>query len=622
MLTDYLRDSRALERLQSGPAGPFVDDFVRHLETEGAAPKTIHNHLGALGHFSRWAAPLGLGLSDLDAVAWQRFEEHEASCRCFGSPLQAGGRLVQRTRRFVEFARGLSGAVPALPPRARHAGPPLFVEFRCWMLERGVGVATLKGYGWTVRRLLRELGEVADRYDAEGLRRFLDGMAEGHKPKTRENIRGALRSFLRYLEREGRITAGLEDQVLGLSPWRRHQQGIAQGLLAPYLDGFLDGLRDAGLAPSTVELYRSGVARFNHWATGSERPLAELDDSALEAFRDHVERTRGRDGDLAYAVRPARRLLEYLRERGVARGVNSRRPASAMPALVQEFADWMTRQRGLRPATLENYSRSLREFVAVLGKEPQGYEVSGLRSFLLSYQQRHGRRCAQHAVTALRGFLRFLGATGRCSPSLAEAIPPVANWRLASLPRYLPAEDVARVLAACDGSSPAALRDRAVLLLLARLSLRRGDVVRLELRAIDWEAGTLRLVGKGRREATLPLTQEVGEALAAYVERGRPRAPFEEVFLGTRPPVRPFEGYHVSALVAKYIGRAGVKAPSRGAHVLRHSAATELLRQGASLDEIGALLRHRFRDTTAIYAKVDVALLQLVAQPWPEVSSC
>lgn len=222
----------------------------------------------------------------------------------------------------------------------------------------------------------------------------------------------------------------------------------------------------------------------------------------------------------------------------------------------------------------------------------------------------------------MRAFLRYLGAEGKCTPGLDAAIPPAVCWRLSSLPGYLKAEEVERVLAASDTSTSGGLRDRALLLLLARLGLRTGDVRQLRLGDIDWTTGSLRLQGKGRREARLPLTQEIGDALLAYVERGRPAAPYDHVFLGTRPPIRPWGHSSVSAVVGKYLRRAGVTNPRPGTQVLRHSAATEMLRRGGSLQEIGAVLRHRSCDTTAIYAKVDVTLLKLVAQAWPEVPSC
>jgi site-specific recombinase XerD len=221
-------------------------------------------------------------------------------------------------------------------------------------------------------------------------------------------------------------------------------------------------------------------------------------------------------------------------------------------------------------------------------------------------------------------FLRFLVAEGRCRAGLLGAIPLVPHWRLAALPRYLPPEDVERIVACCDPSSPLGKRDRAVLLLLARLGLRAGDIVQMRLGDIDWKGAWLHVSGKSRRQTRLPLTQEVGQAIAAYLQAGRPAAPTDALFLCARAPLRAL-GSHcaVSMIVARACYRAGIKRPGRGAaHLLRHSVASSMLRQGASLQEISALLRHRSIETTQIYAKVDVTALQQIAQPWPQVQSC
>jgi len=293
------------------------------------------------------------------------------------------------------------------------------------------------------------------------------------------------------------------------------------------------------------------------------------------------------------------------------------------PSLLLGFRKWMTHHRGLRVATLDTYARSLRPLVSSLGEDATRYEAGGLLSFLLEHQRQHGLQAASHAVTAMRGFLRYLAVEGKCTPGLDLVIPSFVRRRLSSLPRYLRADQVNLVLATCDTDTAVGLRDRAILLLLSRLGLRAGDILRLRLQDIDSEAGTLRLGGKGRRESRLPLTQELGDALSAYLERGRPRVAFDSLFLRVRPPIRPWTGsLAVSRLVARHIRISGISSPSRGAHVLRHSLATEMLRQGASLDQIGAVLRHRSRETTALYAKVDFDLLKLVVQPWPEVFPC
>ena len=203
-------------------------------------------------------------------------------------------------------------------------------------------------------------------------------------------------------------------------------------------------------------------------------------------------------------------------------------------------------------------------------------------------------------------------------------MPTVPQWRLCALPRYLPPKEVERVIRACDLSSPVGLRDQAILLLLSRLGLRAGDIRGLRLDDINWREGTLRVSGKGRRQIRLPLPQDAGNALLVYLRRARPRADFDQVFLCVNAPIRPLQPpASVSNIVCVALRRAGItNPPSKGANLLRHSAATSMLRAGATLDAISSLLRHRSSDTTAHYAKVDVDMLRQVVQPWPEGASC
>jgi site-specific recombinase XerD len=187
------------------------------------------------------------------------------------------------------------------------------------------------------------------------------------------------------------------------------------------------------------------------------------------------------------------------------------------------------------------------------------------------------------------------------------------------MPRYLSAEQVNRLIAACDGEGIVRRRDRAIVLLLARLGLRAGDVAQLRLVDIEWQTGSLRVSGKSRYEVRLPLPQDVGDAIAAYLECRPSASQADRVFLRTIAPCRPFRrGDSISSVVKRCMQRAGISSPVKGAHVLRHTAATEMLRHGVPLEKIGLVLRHRGIDTTAYYAKADVALLKQVAQPWPE----
>ena len=221
-------------------------------------------------------------------------------------------------------------------------------------------------------------------------------------------------------------------------------------------------------------------------------------------------------------------------------------------------------------------------------------------------------------VAALRAFLRHLQHRGEITTDLAACVPTVANWSSTTLPKFLQPGQVAQVLKHCDRRRTTGRRNYAILLLLARLGLRAGEVVALTLDDIDWSAGHFALRGKGGRWAQLPLPLEVGEAIADYLQNGRPRSASRRLFICQRAPHLGFaDSSGISTLVKRALARAGVDSPRKGAHLFRHTLATEMLRRGASLTEIGELLRHQHPSTTTVYAKVNLPALRRMAQPWP-----
>ena len=258
--------------------------------------------------------------------------------------------------------------------------------------------------------------------------------------------------------------------------------------------------------------------------------------------------------------------------------------------------------------------------MVALGDSPDHWQVEDVRTYFIERVGQGRTSTAKKLVTSVRAFLRYLSAHGECRVDLDKAVPTLASWRLAELPRFLTTAEVDRLIAACDGDSSSRRRDRAILLLLARLGLRAGDVAQMRLVDLEWPTGTLRVSGKGRYQVRLPLPQEVGDAILNYLER-RPHLPAcDQVFLRNIAPYRPMVGGDsISKVVKQAMKRAGVTAPVKGAHTLRHTAATQMLRQGVPLDRIALVLRHRGLDTTAYYAKADVNLLKQIAQPWPEM---
>lgn len=314
-------------------------------------------------------------------------------------------------------------------------------------------------------------------------------------------------------------------------------------------------------------------------------------------------------------------FLEHLRERGVVATIPPERHSPAAQ-LEQRFADYLRDERGLACATLINY----RGFVRELLDEHFGRGATRLdaltakdvTAFQLHHIQSMGPGRAKLLGTALRSFLRFLFLEGETAIDLSAAVPMTRTYRNASVPRHIAASDVRRILASCDMATAVGRRDHAVLLLLARLGLRAGEVVSLELDDVHWRTAELVVRGKGKLHDRLPLPKDVGAALARYLTTDRPRCSSRRVFLRMRAPVQGLAGAAaVTTIVERAIDRSGLKPVWRGAHLLRHSLATDMIRRGATLGEIGQVLRHRSPATTEVYAKVDFEGLRGVALPWP-----
>ena len=287
--------------------------------------------------------------------------------------------------------------------------------------------------------------------------------------------------------------------------------------------------------------------------------------------------------------------------------------------LLAGFGTWLTEQRGLSPVSVRCYVTQARLFLAAGSAAPDEMlpELDSVQviGFVIGYCQDRNGWSAKAMVTALRAFLRFAHATGRTAVSLAAAVPAVASWRLAALPRGLSTGEVERLLAGCDRTSPVGRRDYAVLCLLARLGLRGAEAAGLQLDDIDWRAGEITVRGKGERVERLPLPASAGEALAIWASEGRPRCDSRAVFVTMRQPIRQLTPEALRQIMRRACTRAGLE--RRGAHQLRHTLATEMLRAGASLTEVGQVLRHRSQLSTSIYAKVDQNALRPLARPWP-----
>lgn len=411
----------------------------------------------------------------------------------------------------------------------------------------------------------------------------------------------------------------LEKYFLAPKTLRRLRGGIS----GPYVDAFADDLNRDRYAPASAVRYVRAAAHLGCFVQRRGGVLTDIDLNILDSFDSHLRRCgcpHFKRGKINYHAHFGVKLFhQHLVERGICK----RQPAQEepfAPALVTAFCDWFRTHRGVKEPTLRHYARGATALVRALGEDVGQWKAQAVRNFLLERASQSGTATTQALITSLRAFIRFLRFHGECRDDLVIAIPAVAHWRLARLPRCLSAEEVDRLIASSNGTTTRRLRDRAILLMLARLGLRSGDVAALRLSDIDWNNGTLQVTGKGRYQVRLPLPQDVGDALLRYLECRPANVVTDHVFMRSNAPCRQFaSGDGVSSVVKHALKRANIDAPAKGAHLLRHTAATEMLRNGVPLDQAGLILRHRSIDMTAYYAKADVALLKQVAQPWPEV---
>ena len=411
----------------------------------------------------------------------------------------------------------------------------------------------------------------------------------------------------------------LEDHLKLANPCRR----LRSGPVAAYIDEFADWLRERGHPPNSCSFMLRSLAAWTDWLTEKSFTGGDLLAGYEECRRELSEhgRIRYQRGPNRNSLWGAKLLIRFLREQGVL-AVEQRLILSERWPLLKQFRQWMLQHRGVTHSTMDGYERYAADLIEALGVVPAHYSAAAVRGFVIERCDGHKVKTAQSITTAVRAFLRFLAATGQCCDGLRHAVPRFACYQLAATPRFLEPEDLEKVIDVLTDEDAVEARNRAVVLLLARLGLRASEVAELTFDAVDWQNGRIAVCGKGRRQHWLPLPQQVGDAMVTYLRRGRPPVPVPQVFISALAPLRPMTRQAVSDVVRGALRRAGIKAPHHGAHLLRHSAATAMLRNGVSLAGIGSVLRHRSPHTTAHYAKIDFDLLGEIAQPWPEATSC
>lgn len=388
-----------------------------------------------------------------------------------------------------------------------------------------------------------------------------------------------------------------------------------RGPLGSLVEGFETELRRLGYKPPSASRQLGLLAELSEWLEDEGVAPSELTTERLAVFVG----ARRREGRTRFvSLMGMGTLLGYLRGAGVIPEPSRRVPVGPTEVLLERYFRFLVDDRGLADAVVAQYESGARlfmEFVAERGVDLLEVSAGDVSTFVARHCARPVKLAPPELGSILRAFLRFLYVEGITRLPLAQAVPPVASWSASSLPKALPLGVPARLLRSCDRRTALGRRDYAILVLLARLGLRAGEIVAMRLEDFDWPAGEVVIHGKGRRDDRLPLPADVGEAVVGYLRRGRPRTDCRALFVRTAAPLVGLTPNAVTHVVYSACDRAGV--PRASAHRLRHTLATDLLRSGSSLTEIGQVLRHRSISTTAIYAKVDHDALAALARPWP-----
>jgi site-specific recombinase XerD len=383
-----------------------------------------------------------------------------------------------------------------------------------------------------------------------------------------------------------------------------------------HLRTFAASLLEYGYTGGTIHAKLWLLGDLERWLRRTKLAVTNLDEQLLEAFLKHKQRVRRGE------PKTLQQLLDHLRRRAVVPGRKVVRDTSPLADILTRYETYLRAERGLVTVTILNYQAFVRKFLLERFREGpfrlREVKPSDISDFVLRHSHTMAVGRAQVMTTAFRSFFRFLLQKGELQADLAASVPTVADWRLSTVPKHLSPEEVERVLQACNRRTASGRRDYAVLLLLARLGLRAGEVVALELDDINWRAGEIMVRGKGRFHDRMPLLADVGEALTSYLRRDRPVCQTRRVFVCMKAPPRGFAGPGtLTTIVRRALARADLHPTFKGAHLLRFSLATSMLRSGATMGEIGEVLRHRASNTTEIYAKVDFEALRSLAHPWP-----
>jgi site-specific recombinase XerD len=396
-------------------------------------------------------------------------------------------------------------------------------------------------------------------------------------------------------------------------------QHLYTGPLVPHLDAFGTVLSWQGYSRWTVKTKIRAISKLSAWLEKQHLVIDDLNESCINKFvRYREKRNLLRSGD-QFALK---QFITFLREEDILSAFVPEIKVSEIQCIENSFAQYLHQERGLSQATIDNYLPTIRRFLSerfhkrkVIFEELYAHDIS---KFVLRYAHTMSSGRAQTMVNALRSFFRFLRRRGEIAIDLAATVPTVAKWQFSEIPKYLQSEQVKHILESCDRSTETGKRNYAILLLMSRLGLRAGEIVHMELDDILWEAGEIIVRGKNSRQEKLPLPHDVGQAIATYLRDVRPHCSSRRLFIKMVAPLRGFSSsVTVCTIVRDALARADINTDFKGAHLFRHTLATNMLRGGATITEIAEILRHQNPNATEIYAKVDFASLRTIVQPWP-----
>lgn len=391
------------------------------------------------------------------------------------------------------------------------------------------------------------------------------------------------------------------------------------GALADYVNGYAELLASQGYSIDYAYAKLRQLRDFSQWLERRHMRVAAINEELVAAFCSRRKNNRYKCGERA----TLKLLVKYLRNLNAIPS-SGLAPTSPIDCVIEEYRRHQVIERCLGEPTVAGYCAAIRRFLLEVsadgGRDFNKLTAAEINQFVIKETTRLGRKACQLSTTSIRSFLRFLLMTGKLDRDLTSAVPTVAGWRTSELPHYLEPGDVRKLLATCDRKTDNGKRNYAILLLLARLGLRAGEVSRLELSDIDWNASEIRINGKHGRVDRLPLPQDVGKAVVEYLKCRHAESSSKRLFLHANAPYMGLEATppnSVSSIVRRGLKRAHLNPPHKGAHILRHSLATRMLGRGVSIFQIGQVLRHATIQTTEIYAKVDLTSLRKIAQPWP-----